>query len=65
MEKVYIALNYLIKAENHETLRNWIRMNASDKLLLIHSSGLYAKIEEIQEKKFKESLEYILLKIST
>ncbi|MEZ4692343.1 MAG: hypothetical protein R3A12_20155, partial [Ignavibacteria bacterium] len=63
--EVYIALNYLIKAENHETLRNWIRMNASDKLLLIHSSGLYTKIEEIQEKKFKESLEYILLKIST
>ncbi|HMQ68814.1 MAG TPA: hypothetical protein PKA90_09595 [Ignavibacteria bacterium] len=63
--EVYIALNYLIKAKNHETLRNWIRMNASDKLLLIHSSGLYSKIEEIQDKKFKESLEYILLKIST
>jgi two-component SAPR family response regulator len=40
-------------------------MNASDKLLLIHSSGLFTKIEDIQDVNFKDSLEYILLKVST
>lgn len=63
--EVYIALNYLIKGKDYDALKNWIRMNASDKLLLIHSSGLYAKIEDIHERKFKDSLEYILLKVST
>jgi len=63
--EVYIALNYLIKAKEYDSLKNWIRMNASDKLLLIHSSGLFTKIEHIQDVNFKDSLEYILLKVST
>lgn len=61
----YIALNYLILGKDYRTLRNWIKLNASDKLLLIHSSGLYKKIEEIDDKLFKDSLEYILLKVNT
>ncbi|MEO8666030.1 MAG: hypothetical protein ABI462_11095, partial [Ignavibacteria bacterium] len=61
----YIALNYLILGKDYETLKQWIKLNASDKLLLIHSSGLYNKIEEIKDKNFKSSLEYILLKVNT
>lgn len=61
----YIALNYLIMGKDHEKLKQWIKLNASDKLLLIHSSGLFAKIEEIRDKAFKTSLEYILLKVNT
>lgn len=61
----YIALNYLILGKDFESLKNWIKLNASDKLLLIHSSGLFSKIEEIEDSKFKFSLEYILLKVNT
>lgn len=61
----YIALNYLILGRDYESLRAWIKLNASDKLLLIHSSGLFNKIEEISDIKFKYSLEYILLKVNT
>lgn len=61
----YIALNYLILGKDFETLMQWIKMNASDKLLLIHSSGLFKKIEEISNRSFKNSLEYIILKVNT
>lgn len=61
----YIALNYLILGKDYKTLMQWIKLNASDKLLLIHSSGLFKKIEEISDKGFKKSLEYILLKVNT
>ncbi len=61
----YIALNYLILGKDFESLSRWIKMNASDKLLLIHSSGLFHKIEEIKDKEFKNSLEYILLRVNT
>lgn len=61
----YIALNYLILGEDFESLNQWIRLNASDKLLLIHSSGLFKKFEEIKDSKFRNSLEYILLKVNT
>ncbi|MBK8554082.1 MAG: AAA family ATPase [Ignavibacteria bacterium] len=61
----YIALNYLIIGRDYETLKQWIKLNASDKLLLIHSSGLFKKIEEIADEKFILSLEYILLRVNT
>lgn len=61
----YIALNYLILGRDHEALKQWIKLNASDKLLLIHSSGLFNKIEDIEDEGFKNSLEYILLKVNT
>ncbi|MEO8209138.1 MAG: AAA family ATPase [bacterium] len=61
----YIALNYLILGKDYEPLMKWIKLNASDKLLLIHSSGLFSKVEQISDKNFKESLEYILLKVNT
>ncbi|MBS1517330.1 MAG: AAA family ATPase [Bacteroidetes bacterium] len=61
----YIGLNYLILAREYPHLRYWIKMNTSDKLLLIHSSGLYSKLEEITNDKFSYSLEYILLKVNT
>ncbi|MEO6696367.1 MAG: AAA family ATPase [Ignavibacteria bacterium] len=61
----YIALNYLILGKDYETLKNWIKLNASDKLLLIHSSGLFNMIEAIEDKNFKSSLEYVLLKVNT
>ena len=61
----YIALNYLIQGKDIDSLKQWIRLNASDKLLLIHSSGLFSKIEGIENKQFKSSLEYILLKVNT
>lgn len=61
----YIALNYLILGKSYDKLKQWIKLNASDKLLLIHSSGLFKKIEEISDKNFKNSLEYILLKVNT
>ncbi|MEP7146046.1 MAG: hypothetical protein ABI792_03440 [bacterium] len=61
----YIALNYLILGEDYETLKQWIKLNASDKLLLIHSSGLFHKIEDICDENFRRSLEYILLKVNT
>jgi len=61
----YIALNYLILGKDYESLTQWIKLNASDKLLLIHSSGLFNMIEEIDDKSFKSSLEYILLKVNT
>jgi two-component SAPR family response regulator len=61
----YIALNYLIKGKDYSSITTWIKFNASEKLLLIHSSGLYSKFEEIENKNFKNSLEYILLKVNT
>ncbi len=61
----YIALNYLILGKDYATLEKWIQFNASDKLLLIHSSGLFNKLEEITDSGFKSSLEYILLKVNT
>ncbi len=61
----YIGVNYLIEAMNYAELRKWIKFNASDKLLLIHSSGLYQKIENIEVKDFRDSLENILLKVNT
>lgn len=61
----YIGINYLIMAKNYAELRKWIKFNASDKLLLIHSSGLYERIENIDLKDFKNSLENILLKVNT
>ncbi len=61
----YIALNYMILGEDYESLKSWIRMNASDKLLLIHSSGLFKKIEMIENADFRSSLEYILLRVNT
>lgn len=61
----YIALNYLILGKDYESLKKWIKLNASDKLLLIHSSGLFNKIEEINDVKFRYSLENILLKVNT
>lgn len=61
----FIGLNYLIQAADYDSLRNWIRLNASDKLLLIHSSGLYDKIEAMEEPVFRDSLENILLKVNT
>ncbi len=61
----YIALNYLIRGKDYETLKQWIKLNASDKLLLIHSSGLFGKIEEIKDAEFIYSLEHILLKVNT
>jgi two-component SAPR family response regulator len=61
----YIALNYLIQGKDYKTLNSWIKFNASEKLLLIHSSGLYNKFEAIENKSFKNSLEYILLKVNT
>lgn len=61
----YIALNYLILGKDYNTLMHWIKLNASDKLLLIHSSGLFKMLEEIEDKDFKNSLEYILLKVNT
>ena len=61
----YIGINYLIEAMNYTELKKWIKFNASDKLLLIHSSGLYQKIENIRAKEFGESLENILLRVNT
>jgi len=61
----YIGLNYLILAGDYSKLKYWIKMNASEKLLLIHSSGLYKKFDEISNEKFRNSLEFILLKVNT
>lgn len=61
----YIGLNYLILAEDYSKLKDWIKMNASEKLLLIHSSGLYKMFDEITNVSFKNSLEFILLKVNT
>lgn len=61
----YIALNYLIMGKDFVTLAHWIKHNASDKLLLIHSSGLFKMIENLEDKEFKNSLEYILLMVNT
>ncbi|HRE41079.1 MAG TPA: hypothetical protein PLG90_07080, partial [Ignavibacteria bacterium] len=61
----YIALNYLIDAKDYQTVRNWIRLYATEKLFLIHSSNLYNKILEIEDQNFKDSLEYILLNVNT
>ncbi|MBX7041851.1 MAG: hypothetical protein K1X85_03020 [Ignavibacteria bacterium] len=61
----FIGVNYLIRAGDYEELRKWIKYNASDKLLLIHSSGLYDRISNIDDKEFSSSLEYILLKVNT
>ncbi len=61
----YIGVNYLIEAMNYTELKKWIKFNASDKLLLIHSSGLYQKIENIDVKDFRDSLENILLRVNT
>ncbi|MFZ1322948.1 MAG: hypothetical protein WAT71_15430 [Ignavibacteria bacterium] len=61
----YIGLNYLILAGEYSKLKDWIKMNASEKLLLIHSSGLYKKFDEITNENFRNSLEFILLKVNT
>ena len=61
----YIALNYLISGKDYVSLNNWIRMNATEKLMLIHSSGLFDRIKSIENEKYKESLEYILLNVNT
>lgn len=61
----YIGLNYLIDACEYELLKSWIRLNATEKLFLIHSSNLFSKIQDIRDNKFKESLEYILLNVNT
>ena len=61
----YIGLNYLILAKEYPELQIWIKMNASEKLLLIHSSGLYKIFDGIQDLIFKDSLEFILLKVNT
>lgn len=61
----YIGINYLIQAKNYGELKKWIKFNASDKLLLIHSSGLYDKIENIGTEDFRNSLENILLRVNT
>lgn len=61
----YIGLNYMIDGKDYETLKNWIRLNATEKLLLIHSSGLFQKIQSIENLDFKNSLEYVLLNVNT
>lgn len=61
----YIGLNYMIDGKDFETLKNWIKYNATEKLLLIHSSGLFQKIQDIESLDFKNSLEYILLNVNT
>ncbi|HRJ98137.1 MAG TPA: hypothetical protein PL089_00815 [Ignavibacteria bacterium] len=61
----YIGLNYLMMAKEYPVLKNWIKMNSSDKLLLIHSSGLYKIFDDIQDLKFRDSLEFLLLKVNT
>lgn len=61
----YIGLNYMIEGKDFETLKSWIRINATEKLLLIHSSGLFGKIQDIENVDFKNSLEYILLNVNT
>lgn len=61
----YIGLNYMIEGKDFETLKSWIRINATEKLLLIHSSGLFQKIQDIENLDFKNSLEYILLNVNT
>ena len=61
----YIALNYLITGKDYISLNNWIRFNATEKLMLIHSSGLFDRIKSIDNEKYKESLEYILLNVNT
>lgn len=61
----YIALNYLIDAKDYQTVRNWIRLYATEKLFLIHSSNLFNKILEIDDQDFKDSLEFILLNVNT
>jgi len=61
----YIGLNYMIEGKDFETLKSWIRINATEKLLLIHSSGLFQKIQDIESIDFKNSLEYILLNVNT
>lgn len=61
----YIGINYMIEGKDYETLKGWIRINATEKLLLIHSSGLFQKIQEIENIDFKNSLEYILLNVNT
>lgn len=61
----YIGLNYLIDAGEYDLLKSWIRLNATEKLFLIHSSNLFNKIQDIKDNKFKDSLEYILLNVNT
>ncbi|CAN5502127.1 hypothetical protein BH10BAC5_BH10BAC5_27120 [soil metagenome] len=61
----YIALNYLISGKDYTSLNNWIRMNATEKLMLIHSSGLFESIKNIENEKYKETLEFILLNVNT
>ncbi len=61
----YIALNYLISGKDYASLNNWIRLNATEKLMLIHSSGMFERIKSIENDKYKESLEYILLNVNT
>jgi len=61
----YIGLSYMIEGKDYETLKAWIRINATEKLLLIHSSGLFQKIQDIENLDFKNSLEYILLNVNT
>lgn len=61
----FIGLNYIINAHDYEELRKWIKLNTSDKLLLIHSSGIHSKISTIEDPDYRDSLENVLLTVNT